>query len=154
IKAPIIAFAKLLPKSARQEITDSKVYKHIKTRLLAAGRSHRVYVRKGISRKEFFDIINQRKISYVLLRCIHNLPEIPPGEDMDILIKDEDRDLINDLVTFYDNGSGIMCDMYTVSGVKYGCRRNIPYFQARLAHSLLETRVMYRGAYVPSPKLY
>lgn len=99
---------------------------------------------------EFFEILHQRKVEYVLLRWWQNLPEIPSGEDMDILIKDEHRDLINDLVTFHDNGSGIMCDIYTISGVKYGCRRNIPYFQANLAHTLISTRVIYRGAFVPA----
>src|SRR5690606_21006110 len=33
---------------------------------------------------------------------------------------------------------------------KYGSRRSIPYFQANLAHTLINTRVFYKGAYVPS----
>jgi hypothetical protein len=154
IKAPVIAVAKLLPQSTRQEVTQSKLYKQFNTVVLASGRSPRVYVKKGIGRMQFFEIMNQRKVEYVLLRWWQNLPDIPPGEDMDILIKDDHRDRINDLVTFHDNGSGIMCDIYTVSGVKYGCRRNIPYFQANLAHTLLRTRALYRGAFVPSSLPY
>ncbi|WP_010232538.1 hypothetical protein [Gillisia marina] len=102
----------------------------------------------------FFEILHERNVEYVLLRWWHDLPEIPEGEDMDILIKDEDRDLINDLVVFYDNGTDLKCDFYTISGSKHGSRRNIPYFQSNLAHSLVEKRILYRGAYVPSPLTY
>ncbi|WP_299823027.1 hypothetical protein [uncultured Pontibacter sp.] len=103
---------------------------------------------------EFFELLHKRNVEYVLLRWWHDLPEIPEGEDMDILIKDEHRDLINDLVTFRDNRTGLKCDIYTVSGCKYGSHKSLPYFQAKLARTLLHTRVMYRGAYVPSPVPY
>ncbi|MFD2245099.1 hypothetical protein [Pontibacter ruber] len=154
MKRILIVAYRYLPSSTKQGITQSKLYTYIHTRFLASDRSPRVYVKRGITRMEFLSILHQRKVNYVLLRWWQNLPEIPPGEDMDILVSDEHRDLIDDLVTFHNNGSDIMCDIYTVSGVKNGCRRNIPYFQPNLAHTLLKTRVMYRGAFVPSPLHY
>lgn len=117
-------------------------------------KSARVFVRKGLDRMEFFSILNERRIEYVLLRWWKDLPEIPEGEDMDILIRDEHRDLVADLLTFTDNGTGLKCDIYTVTGCNYGSHKGIPYFQSNLAHELLATRTEYRGAYVPSPKLY
>ena len=117
-------------------------------------KSARVYVKKGIDRMEFFSILHERKIEYVLLRWWKDLPVIPEGEDMDILIRDEHRDLIEDLLTYTDNGTGLKCDIYTVTGCKYGSHKSIPYFQSNLAHELLNTRTKYRGAFVPSPKLY
>ena len=117
-------------------------------------KSARVFVKKGIDRMEFFSILHERKIEYVLLRWWKDLPVIPEGEDMDILIRDEHRDLIEDLLTYTDNGTGLKCDIYNVTGCKYGSHKGIPYFQSNLAHELLNTRTKYRGAFVPSPKLY
>ena len=117
-------------------------------------KSPRVYVKNGIDRMEFFSILNERKIEYVLLRWWKDLPVIPEGEDMEILIRDEHRDLIEDLLTYTDNGKGLKCDIYTVTGCNYGSYKGIPYFQSNLAHELLDTRTKYRGAFVPSPKLY
>src|SRR5690606_16152725 len=117
-------------------------------------KSPRVYIRKGIGRMEFFEALNKRNVDYVLLRWWEDLPEIPEGEDLDILVRDEHRDLMKDLVTFRDNGTGQKCDLYTLTGSNYGSHRGLPYFQSHLAHELLRTRVLYRGAYVPSPHPY
>lgn len=143
-----------LPKPVRQKIKQKKIVKYLFDRILAPRRVARVYVKKGIGRMEFFEILNKRNIEYVLLRWWEDLPEIPPGEDMDILIKDEHRDLIDDLITFRDNGTGMKADIYTVSGAKHGSHKGIPYFQSNLAHTLINSRVLYRGAYVPSTLPY
>src|SRR5690554_1025291 len=117
-------------------------------------KSPRVYIRKGIGRMRFLEILNKRKVEYVLLRWWENLPEIPEGEDLDILVRDEHRDLMKDLVTFRDNGTGHKCDIYTLTGSNFGSHRGLPYFQFNLAKTLLQTRILYRGAYVPSPQSY
>ena len=117
-------------------------------------KSPRVYIRKGIGRMRFLETLNKRKIDYVLLRWWENLPEIPEGEDLDILVRDEHRDLMKDLVTFRNNGTGDKCDIYTLTGSNFGSHRGLPYFQSNLGITLLNTKVLYRGAYVPSPQLY
>lgn len=154
----LTAVRKVIPESAKQKINQNKILKKYYDRLrrviIKPIKSPRVYIREGISRMEFFEILHHRHIEYVLLRWWHNLPEIPDGEDMDILIRDEHRDLVNDLLVFYDNGTDLKCDFYTIAGSKYGSRRNIPYFQSNLAHTLIKTRILYKGAYVPSPLLY
>jgi len=151
-------------KSAKQQLKKNQVlvayyHKFLKGYWLIKSfvkprKSARVFVRRGFGRMEFFEILHQRKIDYVLLRWWHDLPEMPDGEDMDILIKDEHRDLINDLITFRDNGTGLKCDIYTIAGSNYGSHNSIPYFQINLARTLIETREMYRGVYVPSPLPY
>lgn len=157
-KAVLTSLRKVIPESAKQKINQNKLlkkyYDRLRRTLIKPIKSPRVYIKEGISRMEFFGILHDRNVEYVLLRWWHNLPEIPEGEDMDILIKDEQRDLINDLVVFYDNGTDLKCDFYTIAGSKYGSRRNIPYFQSNLAHNLIETRIFYKGAYVPSPLAY
>ncbi len=157
-KTLLTAIRRLIPASAKQKINQNEILKKYYDRLrrviIKPIKSPRVYIREGISRMEFFEILHERNVEYVLLRWWHHLPEIPEGEDMDILIKDEHRDLIDDLVVFYDNGTDLKCDFYTIAGSKYGSRRNIPYFQSNLAHTLIKTRIFYKGAYVPSPLLY
>ncbi|MEJ8800544.1 hypothetical protein [Pontibacter sp. H249] len=157
-KILVDAVREVIPTPLKQVFIQNKLlrkyYFRLRRTIIKPLKTPRVYIRKGISRMEFFDILHQRKVDYVLLRWWHNLPEIPDGEDMDILIKDEHRDLINDLVVFYDNGTGLKCDIYTIAGSKHGCRRGIPYFQANIAHTLINSRVMYRGAYVPAPLPY
>lgn len=117
-------------------------------------KSPRVFIKKGIGRMEFFEILNHREVDYVLLRWWENLPDIPDGEDLDILIRDEHRRKLNDLLTFNDNGTGNKCDIYTLCGSKYGSHMGLPYFQYHLGATLLKTRVMYRGAFVPAPEPY
>lgn len=143
-------FAAVLPKTVKQNIKQGRLFRYVSFKFFKTNRTPRVYVKAGIGRMEFFEILHRRKIEYVLLRWWENLPDMPPDEDMDILIKDEHRDLIGDLITFYDNGSGMKADIYTISGVKYGSHRKLPYFQSGLAHILINSRVLFKGAYVPS----
>ena len=158
-KNSFIAFGrKIIPEWAKKLIYSNRILKEafgqLRRFIIKPVRSPRVYIRKGIHRMEFFKILNERKIDYVLLRWWKDLPEMPPDEDMDILIRDDQRDLLNDLVVFYDNGSGLKCDIYTVSGSNNGSHRNLPYFQINLANALLEKRINYKGAYVPSPQTH
>src|SRR6266487_6523442 len=147
VKRIIVAVAKVLPSFIRQSIKQKKLFKYLFAKVFASGHTPRVYIKRGIGRIEFFEILNGRKIEYVLLRWWEDFPEIPYDEDMDILIKDEHRDLIDDLITFYDNGSGIKADVYTISGVNYGSYTDIPYFQSNLAYTLINARILFKGVY-------
>lgn len=164
MKAGVLNLLKLLPPAVHQRILRNqavklgyhslrKRYRYLRA-LIHPYKSARVYVRKGIGRMEFFSILNQRKIEYVMLRWWEELPEMPPDEDMDILIKDEDREKIKDLVTFADNGTGLKCDIYTLTGDHHGSHKGIPYFQSNLGRDLLKNRKLYRDVYVPGPREY
>lgn len=157
-KTLLTAVRKVIPESVKHTMKRNKnlkkIYDSLRRAIIKPLKSPRVYIKEGISRMDFFGILHDRNVEYVLLRWWQNLPEIPEGEDMDILIKDEHRDRIDDLLVFYDNGTNLKCDFYTIAGSKYGSRRNLPYFQSNLAHTLIETRVLYRGVYVPSAFAY
>jgi len=129
------------------------IYRYTKDRIKPE-KGARVYIKKGITRMGFFNILHERKVDYVLLRWWHSLPEMPEGEDMDILIKDEHRDFISDLLTFHNYGTDLKCDIYTIEGSRYGSHKALPYFQINLAHAILQTRVLYKGVYVPGRKTY
>lgn len=149
---------KIIPGWAKKMIYKHKYlkdgYETLRRAIIKPKKSPRVFVRKGLTRMEFFEILDERKVDYVLLRWWQDLPEMPPGEDMDILVRDEHRDLLEDLVVFYDNGTGLKCDIYTITGSNHGSWKNLPYFQSNLAHILIEERILFKGAYVPSPQTH
>lgn len=154
----LVSFARRnMPETVKKRIKSSPLkphYERIRKILIKPKKSPRVFIKEGISRTKFFDILHERNVKYVLLRWWQDYPEIPEGEDMDILIPDNDREKLDDLVVFYDNGTGLKCDIYTIEGGNYGSHKNLPYFQSNLAHTLLETRVIYKGIYVPAPIPY
>ena len=149
---------KMIPEWAKSVINNNEhlkeAYGKLRRVVIKPKRSPRVFIKKGIQRMQFFDILHERKVDYVLLRWWQDLPKMPPGEDMDILVKDEHRDLLNDLVVFYDNGTGLKCDIYTITGSNDGSWKNLPYFQSNLAHTLIDERILFKGAYVPSPQIH
>src|SRR5690606_858736 len=157
-------FLSFLPKGIQNKVSSNETirssYRSISRRyrflkgIIKPYKSPRVFVKKGLERIEFFQILNERKIEYVLLRWWEDLPSIPEGEDMDILIRDSHRFLIQDLLTFGDNGTGLKCDIYTVTGSNYGSHKSLPYFQYNLSQDLLKGRILFRGAYVPSKANY
>lgn len=134
-----------LPGKIQYKVKQLPVY----SRLVPSPRPQRVYLTNGLSHIKFLEILNERKVEYVLLRWWEDLPMYPEGEDINILVRDEHRELINDLVTGVDK-NGIKCDLYTVTGAKNGSRMNIPVFSQNLTRDLMNTRTFYNGAYVPS----
>lgn len=113
----------------------------------------RYYFKSGISNVDFFSVLNQRKVEYVLLRWWENFPNVDEGEDLDILISDSDREKISDLIVRYPSGQ--KCDIYTVTGVASGGYKGLPYFTYALAADVLAERRLYLGqVYVPSERMY
>lgn len=149
----IVLIINLLPKSISQKINQSNFYLTLCFKFLSEPRNQRVYVKRGIGHINFLKTLNQRKIDYILLRTWENLPDFPSGEDINILVKDEHRDLIDDLVVKYDS-KGIKCDIYTIHGSKNGSRFDLPVFPYNLTHALMKTKKFYNGAYVPAPLPY
>lgn len=149
----IVGITNMLPESIRHNIIIKTPLRHVYYRYFKSVRPQRVFLKNGLSLIEFFKILNQRKVEYVLLRWWEGLPDYPGGEDINILVKDEHRDLIDDLTTIY-NSRGIKCDIYTVSGAKNGSRINVPVFPYNLTNALLNTRYFFNGAYVPAPLPY
>lgn len=113
----------------------------------------RRYLRDGISLEEFFDEMNRRGVRYAVLRWFETLPEVAAGEDIDILVADEDIDDVGTmLVSHLIAPRRQKFDVYTVSGLPGSDFRGVPYFSAALANSVLGRAVLLRGRYrVPSP---
>lgn len=117
------------------------------------GSSPRWYIRKQYSLEAFFAELNARGVRYVILRWWETLPEISPGEDVDLLIQDDDFYLIAGLVTRVDQGQKL--DIYTVGGGGAGAFNGLAYYPKKMATDLILNRTLFRGRYyVPSDELY
>ena len=148
----LLNISRRIPIGLKLKIFPNRVLRALRLRGPGAGRLQRVYIKKGIMPIDFFTELNERKINYVLLRWWENLPAFPEGEDVNILVRDGQRNYINDLVSAYDE-RGVKCDIYTLNGSDNGSRDGIPVFPYNLSQALLEDKIFYNGAYIPSPIL-
>ena len=54
----------------------------------------RRHLRHGLPVDEFFDQLNRLGVRYAVLRWFDTLPAVEPGEDIDVLVADEDVHLL------------------------------------------------------------
>ncbi|MCF6736927.1 hypothetical protein [Blastococcus sp. KM273129] len=113
----------------------------------------RRYLNAGVDLDDFFDFLNGQGIRYAVLRWFETLPEVAPGEDIDILVADEDLDLVGAVLTSHRLPPRRQkFDVYSVTGLPGSDYRSIPYFSEPLARAVLERAVLLRDRYrVPSP---
>ena len=100
---------------------------------------------------DFFKNLNQQEVSYAILRWFEDLPMIMPGEDIDMLVADEDISTIESLL---QKQPGIIpCDIYTVSGLPGTAYKNMAYYPPLLAEQILEKAIAFKGVFsVPNPE--
>lgn len=96
----------------------------------------RRYIAPALGVAGFFSALNEAGISYCVLRWFDTLPALAPGEDIDLLIADEDLARIDAFLTG-DRRSGIPCDLYTASGLPGTEYRGVSYFPPALAQQIL-----------------
>jgi hypothetical protein len=87
----------------------------------------------------FLRRISGEGIRHVVLRWFESLPELPDGEDLDILVADEHLERVREIL---DAQPGIEpCDVYSETGLPRSDFRKMPYFPPRLANQLLDGAV-------------
>jgi hypothetical protein len=132
----------------------------------AGGRVRPALVARNLARKEssarhfippslgiagFLRALEEKGIRYVVLRWFEDLPELPPGEDLDLLVADDDVEQVRALAS--SRPGLVPCDLYSVSGRPGTAYRNMAYFPPALAEGILERAVRHRGRYrIPSPR--
>ena len=124
-----------------------------------ARRSRQRYLPRGTAPDEFFAKLDAAGCRYVVLRWFEDLPRIAPGEDIDILVHDEDVQKVRSLLSKPPLASKLLglkrptrCDIYSVSGLSGSSYRGVAYYPPHLAIGILERAVRHRsGAMVPSP---
>ena len=112
------------------------------------------YIDPALGIEEFFTILNKRGIRYTILRWFEDFPELAKGDDIDMLVHDDDLPKIKDL--FVVLPTRCSCDIYSVSslpGASY--RKGVPLYPSHLAREILDSSIMYKKIYrVPDTKHY
>jgi hypothetical protein len=113
--------------------------------------SARRYVPHALGMAGFLRQLSAAKVRHAVLRWFDALPALPPGEDLDLLVADDNLAQVEALL---DAGPGVLpCDLYTVSGLPGTDRDGLPYFPPFLAQEILDTaRPHPSGACVPDLK--
>jgi len=100
----------------------------------------------------FFSLLNKRGIRYTILRWFEDLPNLKQGDDIDMLVHDDDLAKIKDLFVVLPTGTP--CDIYSVwplPGSSY--RKGVAYYPSHIAQEILDTSIAYKDIYrVPDPK--
>lgn len=88
---------------------------------------------------------------HAVLRWFEQLPGLPAGEDLDLLLDDASLQQVRAIL---DEGPGIQpIDVYSVTGLPGADFRNMPYYPPYLADELLERAVNHRElCSVPAPR--
>jgi hypothetical protein len=90
-------------------------------------------------------------IRYVVLRWFEDLPRLEPGEDLDVLVADEDLDKFRRLLA--EEPGTIPVDLYSVSGMDGSGYQGIAYYPPALAERMLDRSVVHRSGFrVPAPE--
>lgn len=104
--------------------------------------SARRYLPFNIEVAEFFSQLRQLKVRYVVLRWFESLPQIAPGEDLDILVADADLQALESVL---DSWPGLQpVDVYSETGLPSTDFAKMAYYPPRLAAQILDTRVVLR----------
>jgi hypothetical protein len=111
------------------------------------------YVSRRFSCEDFFRELSRRQVRYVVLRWFETLPNVARGEDVDLLVADEDLPKLDDL--FVRWRTALACDVYSVTGMPGSEFQKMAYFPPHLAEQLIARSVVFNGLYrVPERRDY
>jgi hypothetical protein len=101
--------------------------------------------------ENFLRGLDANGIRHAVLRWFERLPQLPAGEDIDLLVDDEGLAAVHALL---DAAPGIQpIDVYSVTGLPGADFRAMPYFPPFLAEELLDRAVCQRQlCWVPAPR--
>jgi hypothetical protein len=108
----------------------------------------------GLSLDDFFAELAAHDVCYVVLRWFDTLPDVDEGEDIDLLVADEDLAFVRSLMATRSGARSTQkFDIYSVSGLPGSDFHGVPYYAPRFAREVLEGGTWLKGRYrVPSPQ--
>ena len=113
----------------------------------------RQYIPSSISVDDFFKLLNQEQIKYIILRWFDKLPKIKKGEAIDLLVHDDDLVDISKHVSPHCENNSIACNIYSISGMAGTNYNGLPYYPSHCAQEMLDERILLHNKYfVPNPK--
>ena len=109
----------------------------------------RLYLGEELGPAARFEAMARRRVRYVVLRWFDRLPELEPGGDVDMLIKDDDLAALHEILG--GRAGTIPLDVYTVNGSHGHAWRGASYYPPLLARRMLDDAVENEhGVRVPS----
>ena len=97
-----------------------------------------------------FEHFDRQHVKYAVLRWFEALPNLKPGEDVDILIDDDS--LESALKVMHEFPGVQPCDVYSPSGLARSHYRGTPYYPAPVAQTILDSAVRHHDlCFVPQP---
>ncbi len=116
---------------------------------------------------EIFTALNKNGIRYVILRSYEGLPEVPPGDDIDLLVSHADTlkvhntmrqlgffivpDIFPHVFAYYfEKSSGIFLKFDIIDRLAFGHHLIVP-FPFFYAQEVLERRIPCQDFFIPSP---
>ncbi len=123
--------------------------KRIKIRDKAARR----YLSPIVGMEDFFRCLNEKKITYCILRWFEDLPNLDLKEDVDIMVDDDD---LESLYSIIERRPGIVpFDIYSKSGMHGSDFKGLPYYVFSLAEKTLCETILHHDTYkVPTWENY
>jgi len=116
--------------------------------LLVPARGARRHLLPGLTLEEFFAELKARDVDYVVLRWFDSLPEVDEGEDIDLLVADDDLPVVRSFMTTRSGPQRTQkFDIYSVSGLPGSDFHGVPYYAPRFARELLDSSTWLRHRY-------
>jgi hypothetical protein len=111
----------------------------------------RRYIPHALGIEGFLRKVEASGTRHAVLRWFEKLPQLPAGEDIDLLVDDAGLESIHAML---DAGPGIQpIDVYSASGLPGADYRAMPYYPPYLAEELLDRAVCHRQlCRVPAPR--
>jgi len=107
--------------------------------LVVPARGARRHLRPGLTLDAFFAELTSRDVSYVVLRWFDTLPHVDEGEDVDLLVADEDLEVVRSFMTTRSGPQPTQkFDIYSVSGLPGSDFHGVPYYAPSFAREVLE----------------
>jgi hypothetical protein len=111
----------------------------------------RRYIPHRLGIAGFVHHLQSSKVRHAVLRWFEALPQLPPGEDLDLMVDDGALEAVRATL---DEGPGIQpIDVYSVTGLPGADFRSMPYFPPHLSEELLVRSIDQHGlCRVPAPR--
>ncbi len=125
-----------------------KIKRAIRRRIsIAMGRpqTQRRFIDSALGVSGFLEVLKAEGIDYAVLRWFEELPHVAPGEDIDILVADQDVERLTFYTKFIGKKNDTPCDIYSVSGLPGTSSRNMPYYPVPVARKILKNAIWVNG---------
>ncbi|MFS2185661.1 AarF/UbiB family protein [Mucilaginibacter sp. Mucisp84] len=109
------------------------------------------YIDPQYSLADFFYLLNQHGVNYVVLRWAESMAKLATEKDIDLLVADNDIPYVMGLLVKENLPGSKQVDLYSTGGLYGSSFRRLPYYPRHLAEQILSNKLKIENLYfVPS----